>query len=119
MTILLCVTILSLDGRWVTFASQRCNHQGALLYPEVINKYLQTELSYGAVLGPFTCNPFAGDVVLSLLNSVPKGESECRIIVDLSWPVGSSVNDGIPSKHYLRIAFQLVYPTVDDVAALF
>ena len=55
--------------------------------------------------------------MLSPPNSVPKGESERRIIVDLSWPIGSSVNDGIPSKQYLGVDFQLVYPVVDDVAA--
>jgi len=32
---------------------------------------------------------------------------------DLSWPVGSSANDGIPSGIYLDQEFQLVYPTVD------
>ena len=97
-------------------SSQRHNHQSAFLYPEAIDKYLQTESSYGAVLGPYACNPFACEVVLSPLNSVPKGDSEHRIIIDLSWPVGSSVNDGIPSKQYLGVAFQLVYPTMDDVA---
>ena len=56
--------------------------------------------------------------MLPPLNSVPKGESERWIIADLSWPVGSSVNDGIPSKHYLGIAFQLVYPTVDVAARI-
>ena len=37
--------------------------------------------------------------------------------MDLSWPIGSSVNDGIPSEQYLGVDFQLVYPTVDDVSA--
>ncbi|KAL9965660.1 hypothetical protein ACROYT_G029497 [Oculina patagonica] len=97
--------------------TQQRNHQGATLFPEAIDKYLQTERSYGAVLGPFASNPFSSDVVLSPLNSVPKGEFERRIIVDLSWPIGASVNDGIPSKQYLGEDFSLVYPTVDDVAA--
>lgn len=97
--------------------TQQRKHHGAVLFPGAIDKYLQTERSYGAVLGPFASNPFASDVVLSPLNSVPKGEFERRIIVDLSWPIGSSVNDGIPSKQYLGEDFNLVYPTVDDVAA--
>ena len=37
--------------------------------------------------------------------------------MDLSWPIGSSVNDGIPLKQYLGVDFDLVYPTVDDIAA--
>ena len=93
------------------------NHRGALLYPGAIDRYLRTERSCGAVLGPFSSNPFASDVVLSPLNSVPKGEFDRRIIVDLSWPIGSFVNDGIPLKQYLGVDFNLVYPTVDDIAA--
>ena len=90
---------------------------GLQLFPKAIDKYLRTEPSYGAVLGPFESNPFSSDIVLSPLNSIPKGDSERRIIVDLSWPIGSSVNDGIPSKQCLGVDFQLVYPTVNDVAA--
>jgi hypothetical protein len=52
------------------------------------------------------------------LNSVPKGVSERRVILDLSWPAGSSVNDGISSKQFLGAEFDLVYPTVDDIASL-
>ena len=51
------------------------------------------------------------------MNSVPKGEFDGRIIVDLGWPTGSTVNYGIPSKQYLGVEFQSVYPTVDDIAA--
>ena len=40
--------------------------------------------------------------VLSPLNTVGKRDSEeRRVIVDLSWPCGHSVNDGIPSDSYL------------------
>ena len=35
---------------------------------------------------------------------------------DLSRPVGSSVNDDIPSGIYLDQEFELVYPTVDLIA---
>ena len=97
--------------------SQWCNHQGALLFPEAIDKNLQMECSYGAVLGSFRSNPFTRDVVSSPLNSIPKSGSELRIIVDLNWPLDSSVTDGIPAKQYLRVDSELIYPTVHDVAA--
>ena len=67
-----------------------------------------------AVIGLFSHNPFSCPVAVSPLNSVPKSDTtERRIILDLSWPVGSSVNDGIQSGSYLAQEISLVYPTVD------
>ena len=58
-------------------------------------------------------------VALSPLNSVPKQDSaERRIILDLSWPAGTSVNDGISSSSYLGEDISLTYPTVDSIASL-
>ena len=67
-----------------------------------------------AVIGPFSHNPFSCPVAVSPLNSVPKSDTtERRIIFDLSWPVGSSVHDGIQPGSYLAQEIDLVYPTVD------
>ena len=99
--------------------SQLRNHQGALLFPDAIDSYLQNEICRNAVLGPFETNPFSCPVALSPLNSVPKHDSaERRIIVDLSWPAGTSVNDGISSSSYLGEDISLTYPTVDSIASL-
>ena len=99
--------------------SQLRNHQGALLFPDAIDSYLQNEICRNAVLGPFETNPFSCSVALSPLNSVPKHDSaERRIIVDLSWPAGTSVNDGISSSSYLGEDISLTYPTVDSIASL-
>ena len=38
-----------------------------------------------------------------------------RIILDLSWPLGASVNDGIPKEEYLGEPFKLTLPTADDL----
>ena len=93
--------------------SQLQNHQGALLFPETIDSYLLAERRRQAVIGPYSFNPFLGAVALSPLNSVPKQDSsERRIIVDLSWPAGTSVNDGISSSSYLGEDISLTYPTV-------
>ena len=35
--------------------------------------------------------------------------------MDLSWPSGHSVNDGIPSDSYLGAPLSLRYPTIDDI----
>ena len=56
-------------------------------------------------------------IALSPLNSVPKPDSdERRFILDLSWPAGSSVNDGISKDLFLGEPVSLTYPTVDDIA---
>ena len=38
-----------------------------------------------------------------------------RVIVDLSWPQGSSVNAGIDKTSYLESEFYLTLPSVDDI----
>lgn len=93
------------------------NHKGATEFPAAVDVYLSSEIAHHAVIGPFSTSPFSCPVAVSPLNSVPKPDTtERRIILDLSWPVGSSVNDGIPSGLYLAQEFALVYPTVDLIA---
>ena len=40
-----------------------------------------------------------------------------RVIVDLSWPHGASVNAGMDKASYLNSAFELTFPTVDDITS--
>jgi hypothetical protein len=92
------------------------NHSGARSFPGDIDRYLVKEKRYKSVLGPFDGNPFVSDIMLSPLNSVPKADSqERRVIVDLSFPKGSSVNDGIKKSEYLGEPIKLEYPKVDDL----
>ena len=39
----------------------------------------------------------------------------CKTIVDLSWPKGLSVNNGVSSCSYLGTQFELKYPTIDSI----
>ena len=95
------------------------NHKGARDFPEAVDKYLQKELSHHAVVGPFVNNPFPIPCNLNPLNSVPKRDSnERRIIVDLSFPKGDSVNATIPKNSYLGEPFHLTFPTVDALIAM-
>jgi hypothetical protein len=90
------------------------NHKGATEFSDCINSYLKKEVSLGATLGPFSSNPFLVPLAISPLNTVPKGgTSDRRVIMDLSHPAGSSVNDGVPKNTYLGEEFSLVYPTID------
>ena len=93
------------------------NHKGAMDFPSAVDSYLSMELDRGAVIGPFAGNPFSRPIVVSPLNSVPKANSaERRMILDLSWPSGSSINDAIPDRIYLSQPYSLVYPTIDTTA---
>ena len=38
-----------------------------------------------------------------------------RVIIDLSWPIGESVNAGVTPDKYLGIDFILSYPSVDNI----
>ena len=38
-----------------------------------------------------------------------------RVIIDLSWPIGESVNAGVTSDKYLGVDFILSYPSVDNI----
>ena len=99
--------------------SQIENHKGATEFPEEISSYVQREVSAGNTLGPFKTSPFEQQVMLSALSSVPKRNStDRRIISDLSYPEGKSVNDGIPKKMYMGQPTDLEYPSVDGLAKI-
>ena len=58
-------------------------------------------------------------MAVSPLNTVPKKDTmECRVILDLSWPPDTSVNDAILPNLVDGLEFQLCYPTMDDIADL-
>ena len=99
------------------FVTNFRNHKGALDFPCAVDSYLSTELVLGSICGPFARNPFVAPIALSPLNSVPKPDrDERRFILDLSWPAGSSVNDGISKGLFWGDPVSLTYPTVDDIA---
>ena len=93
------------------------NHKGATMYPEVIENYIDTELRLGATMGPFTIPPFIDRIGISPLSTRPKKESaKRRIIMDLSFPMGRSVNDGIDKNTYNGEQIRLTYPSIDTLA---
>ena len=100
-------------------SSELKNHKGATGFKEFIDTYLEKEVDRGLILGPLGGNPLTLPLSVSPLNSVPKKEAnERRVICDLSYPKGSSVNDGIDKKVYLEEIVNLTYPSVDSLASL-
>lgn len=105
---------------YLSFGFPQCqlrNHR-RVLFPDAINSHLSTESGWHAVVGYFGMNPFSCPVALSPLNSVPKDSTKRCIVIDLSWPAGSSMNNGISSSSYLGEEISLTYLTVDNIASL-
>ena len=94
-------------------------HKGARDYPRHVETYLSSETSLGRMAGPFESNPLSANLHVSPMNTVPKDEAdERRTIVDLSWPLGASVNDAISKDSYLGEPVTLRYTTIEDVCDL-
>ena len=97
----------------------KVNHNGAIEFPDAINHYLATEHSNNTLLGPFFTNPFPDRTASSPLNSVPKRNSvKRRVILNMSFPSGHSVNDGIDKDCYLGVSIDLTYPTIKTFATM-
>ncbi|XP_019634599.1 PREDICTED: uncharacterized protein LOC109477693 [Branchiostoma belcheri] len=97
----------------------RTNHPSALQYSSHVDRFISTELSHGATIGPLSPATFSPGLVCNPLQTVPKKASpDRRIVVDFSYPPGSSVNDGIPTGTYLGQPHRLRYPSMDDFIAL-
>ena len=79
--------------------SATANMESAWQHPEVIQEYIDKEISKGRMLGPFTPDlcPY---LHINRFGVIPKGQNtgKWRLITDLSYPEGQSVNDGIESS---------------------
>ena len=76
---------------------------------KILLQKIQKEKNAGRMAGPFREPPFS-NFICSPLGLVPKkNEGEFRTIHHLSYPKGSSVNDGIPPEHKT-----VQYQCIDD-----
>ena len=95
--------------------STSANMLSANAHPGVVTDYIQKELSLGRMLGPFQSTDHLPPLHFNRFGVIPKGHNtgKWRLITDLSFPQGHSVNDEInPSL------CSLAYTTVDDIAAV-
>ena len=74
------------------------NRPSALEHREVVSAAIAKEVERGHTVGPFPTPPFPV-FACSPLGCVPKKPDSWRLILDLSAPAGSSVNDGIPVEN--------------------
>ena len=74
------------------------NHSSANTMPELVNERFKEEIQLGRVAGPFSSPPLP-NLIVSPIGLVPKSTpGEYRLIFDLSFPIGESVNAGIPPE---------------------
>ena len=93
------------------------NHVGACKFKSQVMKQLQKEVEIGACIGPFAAPPISG-ACFSPLNSVPKKDSDDRrLILDLSYPEGNSINDSINKDWYQGIEQKLQLPSIDTLVS--
>ena len=82
----------------------------------IVQQYLDKEMACGAMIGPvdqvtspyFHCSP---------LLTRPKGGNKCRVISNLSYPYGNSLNDNVNKSRFDGLQFVLRFPSVDDIVA--
>lgn len=82
-----------------------------------ISEFISNELSHRAVLGPFHQDPFQPWVRYSPIMTRPKRDSDKRrVILDLSYPKGRAVNDGILIDNHFGTNISYTLPTISDFA---
>ena len=90
--------------RQVTLRSSLRNHQSSFANPQVISDYIGEEVALGRMVAPLP-SAMRSAVHCSPTGLVPKGKEsdQWRMIVDLSFPCGGSMNDGVPHEHVLQV----------------
>lgn len=91
------------------------NHLSARTNPGPVALEIERELDLNRKVGPFLAPPFQ-HFTGSPLGAIPKKHSapvKWRIIHDLSWPAGLSINDGIPKD-----LFSCNYDSLDRAITL-
>ena len=95
--------------------SERINHKSATDYPDHVATYLKDEIANNAMLGPFKNTPIENLHISPFMTRDKSSSANRRVIIDLNWPIGHSVNSGVASDQYLGTDFILTYPSVDNI----
>ena len=89
------------------------NHANALNIKEHVASFVEKECEFGAMLGPFIQSPFQCS---PLMTRSKKKSVSTHIILDLSFPVGASINVGISSGYYQGLPFSFTLPSVTTLS---
>ncbi|MCP3933052.1 MAG: hypothetical protein GY705_28610 [Bacteroidetes bacterium] len=92
------------------------NHRSALEAHVLVTQKLSKEIMLNRVVGPFEIRP--PNLHISPLAAVPKRESDSvRLIHDLSYPHGASVNDFI-DRQFCTVVYELLDTCLDIIYRL-
>ena len=93
------------------------SHPSAVKNSSYLSTYIAKELSYQSVFGPFHCNPFNADCVISPLLCVPKRDSvELSVVHDLSFhPLSKDLRTDINWWQYFLSQYNGVSVIPSDV----
>ena len=105
------VSVLGLTGSRHSELSPAICHLQRCMQADALQAYLDKEIAAGHLLGPVPRH----SVQVSRMGVIPKGHTpgRWRVITDLSYPPGYSVNDGIDPSFC-----SLSYVSVDTIAGL-
>ena len=94
------------------------NHSLALANPNQVTDFIDTELRFDALIGPFKEPPFREWFRSNpMLTRKRETVINLRVVLDLSFPDCASVNSGIPNSQIDGSSFKLRLPTVQDYAS--
>ena len=105
-------------GFWISYnhSAHSCisaprNMVSAGQHPQPIQQYLEKEWEAGRIIGPLVADSLKVGIYISHFGVIPKPHQpdKRRLITDLSYPEGSSVNDGIDP-----CLCSVSYASVDD-----
>ena len=85
------------------------------MYPHDVEAYLQEEIEFGAIVGPFLDPPFKELHISPFMTREKPGGDHRRVIMDLSFPHGMAVNTNISKDTYLGTEFILTLPSIDHI----
>ena len=94
------------------------NHRSAIDHTEDIEAYLQEEMDFKAIIGPFPEHPCDNGHISPFMTRDKPGSKHRRVIIDLSWPLGSSVNASIDKASYMGTDFVLVLPWAEVLTSI-
>ena len=105
---------LSLSSTDLPTNKKAVNHHSALQYPQAIDKYINKEQDFGTILGPVN-HIHSAHYHCSPLLTRPKDTNDRRVILNLSYPRGQSLNDAVDKLNFDARPFTLKFPSVDNI----
>lgn len=95
------------------------NHHSAQQHIGHVKNFITKELDHQAIIGPFNSSPFTPWTRVSPILTRPKKDSlDRRIIIDLSFPTGQAVNNGIDITAVLGRDSSYSLPSISDLTTI-